>query len=301
MSDTFRDLYKTHVLVSDGAMGTMLQKHGLKAGLCPEEWNLSHPEVIQSIHQQYFASGSDLVETNTFGANRFRLSNHGHGEKVREFNHRAAELACAIRPSGKFVAGSVGPTGEFLEPLGNLKFEQLVNIFQEQVDALCTAGVDLIIVETMSDLQEARAAMLAVKKIAPSLPVAVTMTFEKGPTGFHTMMGNSCGDVIALLTNEGADLIGANCGFGMEEMIGIMTEFKKHSGHPLIAQANAGMPKWDGQKNIYTETPAQRGRAVYKLLELDIKIIGGCCGTTPEHIHAIRTAVDSYQISAQKK
>jgi 5-methyltetrahydrofolate--homocysteine methyltransferase len=301
MTDTFRDLYKTRVMVSDGAMGTMLQKHGLKAGSCPEEWNVIHPDIIQGIHQQYYASGSDLVETNTFGANRYRLSNHGLGEKVREFNLRAAELACAVRPSGKFVAGSVGPTGEFLEPLGNLKMETLVEAFQEQMEALCRGGIDLMIIETMSDLQEALAALRAAKNIAPALPVAVTMTFEKGPTGFRTMMGNTCQDMISILSAEGADLIGANCGFGMEEMVGIMTELRAHTPHPLIAQANAGMPQWDGQKNIYTETPMQRGKSVYKLLRLDVKIVGGCCGTTPEHIKAIRESVDAYFLPAQKQ
>jgi 5-methyltetrahydrofolate--homocysteine methyltransferase len=177
----------------------------------------------------------------------------------------------------------------------------MVDAFQEQIDALCTGGVDLIIVETMSDLQEALAALKAVKKIAPTLPVAVTMTFELGPTGFRTMMGNTCQDMITALTAEGADLIGANCGFGMEEMVGIMTELRAHTVHPLIAQANAGMPQWDGQKNIYTETPLQRGKLVHKLLDLDVRIIGGCCGTTPDHIRAIRETVDTYGLPDQKK
>jgi 5-methyltetrahydrofolate--homocysteine methyltransferase len=295
MSGIFLDLLKTRTLVSDGAMGTMLQKYGLVAGECPEEWNLSHPDVIQSIHQQYFTAGADLVETNTFGGNRFRLGFHGHADKVNEWNLRAAELACSVRPSEKFVAGSVGPTGEMLEPSGTATFKQLVDAFQEQIAALQAGGVDLFIIETMADLHEAQAALLAAKTIAPAIPVAVTMTFEKGSAGFRTLMGNSPADMIASLTAEGADLIGANCGFGMEEMIGIMTEFRSLCTVPLLAQANAGLPKWDGQKNIYTETPAQRGQAVLKLLVLNVNIIGGCCGTTPEHIQAIRRAVDSYQ------
>jgi 5-methyltetrahydrofolate--homocysteine methyltransferase len=294
MNGIFIDQLKNRTLVSDGAMGTMLQKYGLLSGSCPEEWNLSHPDIIRSIHQQYFSAGADLVETNTFGGNRFRLGFHGHAGKVGEFNRQAAELACSVRPAGKFVAGSVGPTGELLEPLGTINFKQLVDIFQEQISALQAGGVDLIIIETMADLQEAQAALHAVKNIAPALPVAVTMTFEKSATGFRTMMGATPAHMISALTAEGADLIGANCGLGMEEMIGIMAEFRSLCRVPLIAQANAGLPKWDGQKNVYDETPAQRGRSALKLLELNINIIGGCCGTTPEHIQAVRKTVDSW-------
>ena len=151
----------------------------------------------------------------------------------------------------------------------------------------------MIIIETMADLQEAQAALTAAKNIAPALPVAVTMTFEKSAADFRTMMGTAPANMISVLTAEGADLIGANCGLGMDEMIGIMTEFRSLCTVPLIAQANAGLPKWDGQKNVYDETPAQRGRSVLKLLDLNINVIGGCCGTTPEHIQAIRQAVDS--------
>jgi 5-methyltetrahydrofolate--homocysteine methyltransferase len=270
MSLTFLDEIKIRTLVADGAMGTMLQKNGLTVGGCPEEWNISHPDIVQNIHRQYFAAGADLVETNTFGGNRYRLG----------------------------VAGSVGPTGEFLEPIGTVTFDNLVEIFQEQIAALAGGGVDLIIVETMTDLQEARAALVAAKKVNSALPVAVTMTFEKGPAGYKTMMGISPGNLITLLINEGADMLGANCGFGMEEMIEIMTEFRNLSAHPMLAQANAGLPQWDGHKNIYSETPLQRGQAVPKLLKLNINVIGGCCGTTPEHIQAIRRAVDTY---SQKK
>ncbi len=303
MSGTFIERLHTSTLVADGAMGTMLQKYGLLAGSCPEEWNLRHPDIVQNIHQQYFDAGADLVETNTFGANRFRLGIHGYADKVKELNRRAAELACAVRPVGKFVAGSVGPTGEFLEPLGTLTLEQLVDAFQEQMAALQAGGVDLIIVETLGDLQEARAALQAARNINPVLPIAVTMTFEKGlNTGFRTMMGASPLDMVSALSEAGIDLIGANCGLGMEEMIGLMTEFRNHSPAALIAQANAGLPKWDGQKNVYSETPEHRGQATLKLLDLNVNIIGGCCGTTPEHIRAIRQAVDSYSsLQSSKK
>jgi 5-methyltetrahydrofolate--homocysteine methyltransferase len=301
MSGKFIELLNTSTLVADGAMGTMLQKYGLLAGSCPEEYNLRHPDIVQNIHQQYFAAGADLVETNTFGANRFRLSFHGYGEQVKELNRRAAELACAVRPAGKFVAGSVGPTGELLEPLGSLTFTQLVDAFYEQMAALQAGGVDLIIIETLADLQEARAALQAAKNLTPVLPVAVTMTFDRGAAGFKTMMGISPLDLISALAEAGADLIGANCGLGMEEMIDLMTEIRGRYSAALIAQANAGLPRWDGQKNIYSETPAQRGQATTKLLELKVNIIGGCCGTTPDHIHAIREAVDAYAAAVHGK
>ena len=303
MAGKFIELLKSSTLVADGAMGTMLQKYGLLAGSCPEEYNLRHPDIVQSIHQQYFTAGADLVETNTFGANRFRLSFHGYGDQVKELNRRAAELACTVRPAGKFVAGSVGPTGELLEPLGMLTFNQLVDAFYEQMTALQAGGVDLIIIETLADLQEARAALQAAKNLTPVLPVAVTMTFDRGVTGFKTMMGISPPAMISTLVEAGADIIGANCGLGMDEMIDLMTEIRSQYSAALIAQANAGLPRWDGQKNVYSETPAQRGRATAKLLELKVNIIGGCCGTTPDHIRTIRQAVDAYSpaVSGKKK
>jgi 5-methyltetrahydrofolate--homocysteine methyltransferase len=273
----------------------MLQKYGLVAGSCSEEWNLLHPETVQNIHRQYFAAGADLVETNTFGANRFRLDFHGYGQRVKEINRLAAELACAVRPAGKFVAGSVGPTGEMLEPLGTLNFTQLVDTFHDQMSALQAGGVDLLIIETLGDLQEARAALQAARNLSPVLPVAVTMTFESSAAGFRTMMGNSPLDMISTLVQAGADVIGANCGLGMSEMISLIKEFRNHYPGVLLAQANAGLPRWDGQKNVYDETPEQRGQATVKLLDLKVNIIGGCCGTTPEHIRAIRQAVDSYK------
>jgi 5-methyltetrahydrofolate--homocysteine methyltransferase len=294
MAGRFIELLHTSTLVADGAMGTMLQKYGLLAGDCPEEWNLLHPEIVQSIHQQYFDAGADLVETNTFGANRFRLGIHGYGNRVKELNRRAAELACAVRPAGKFIAGSVGPTGELLEPLGTLTFIQLVDAFYEQMSALQAGGVDLIIIETLADLQEAGAALQAVKSLTPVLPVAVTMTFDRGTTGFKTMMGTSPLQMVSALAEAGVDLIGANCGLGLEEMIDLMTEIRGHYSAALIAQANAGLPRWDGQKNIYSETPAQRGQGALKLLKLKVNVIGGCCGTTPEHIRAIRQVVDAH-------
>jgi len=282
------------VLVADGAMGTMLQKRGLPIGHCPEAWNLSRPDDVAAIHEAYFKAGSDLVETNTFGGNKFRLAHHGLTENVREINQKAAEIARAVCPQGKYVAGSVGPTGEFMEPIGSLTFDALVDVFHEQIEALCKGGVDLIIVETMMDVQEAAAGITAAKKVASSLPVFASMTFERVGDGYKTMMGCDILTMMDKLIPVGADVIGANCGKGMYDMLEIISELRKLTPHPLLAQSNAGIPEWDGEKNIYRETPQQRAISVQKLLQFDINVVGGCCGTTPEHIKTTRDVVDHY-------
>ena len=294
MNNTILELIKNSVLLSDGAMGTMLQQNGLPSGHCPEEWNVSHSDIISKIHRAYYNAGADLVETNTFGGNRYRLDFQGFSDMVYEFNYQGARIARETCPKQKFVAGSVGPTGEFLEPVGNRTFEEMTDVFKEQIEALLSGGIDLVIVETMSDLQEARAAISAAKSLKKDLPVISTMTFEKTTNGFHTMMGVTVKQMITELPAAGADLIGANCGLGMEEMHDVVAEIRAETKFPLLSQANAGTPVWDGSKNVYSETPAQRAAAVKKLLTLQPQIIGGCCGTTPEHIAAIREIIDNY-------
>jgi len=294
MSNRFLDLLKDTVLVSDGAMGTMLQKNNLPTGHCPEEWNISNPNVVAGIHEEYYKAGADIVETNTFGGNRFRLGFHGFGDKVYEINKTAASLVRSVCPSGKFVAGSVGPSGEFLEPVGTCSFEELSEAFLEQIQALIDGGVDIIIVETMADVHESPAAIQAAKSIDKNIPVIATMTFEKTPGGIYTIMGVNVNAMIESLPGFGADVIGANCGMGMDEMMEVIKEIREYSDIPVLSQANAGSPVWDGTKNIYSESPEQRAEAVFDLLKLRPNIIGGCCGTTPEHIRAIREVVDKH-------
>ena len=296
MRSDFLELLKSKVLVCDGAMGTLLQARGLPVGACPETWNTERPDVIREIHKQYFDAGADIVETNTFGGNRYRLAFHGFGERVAEYNHAAAKLAAEVRPAGKFVAGSVGPTGEYLEPMGTASYQDFVEAFVIQIGALKEGGADLILIETMSDLQEALAAVEAAGKTAPELPVIASMTFEKGAQGFRTMMGLRSSEMISALPAKGADIIGVNCGLGMDQMIELVREIRNQTDLPLLSQANAGLPVWKEGRHSYDETPEERGVAVRQLLGIGVSIVGGCCGTTPDHIRRIRQEVDRFLI-----
>jgi 5-methyltetrahydrofolate--homocysteine methyltransferase len=277
--NTFRKALNNSVLVSDGAMGTMLQQKGLAAGECAEEWNITRADIVRAIHSDYFNAGADIVETNTFGGNRARLSLHGLSDKVTELNREAVNLAQSVCPPHKFVAGTA-------------TYESLFDIFSEQVSALISAGADLIIIETMTDVTEVRAAANAVREIDSDIPLILSMTFEKSQGGFHTMMGTTPAQAVQELDQLKPDVIGSNCGEGAPEMIELMRVFRTLTSLPLLAQANAGNPELRGNEYFYNETPAERGEYAEHLLSLGVKIIGGCCGTTPEHIRAIRTAVD---------
>jgi 5-methyltetrahydrofolate--homocysteine methyltransferase len=294
MASNFKTLLEKKVLVGDGAMGTMLQAAGLTAGHCPEEWNVSHPDIIANIQKEYIDAGSDIIETNTFGGNKYRLSFHGHSDAVSSFNIKAAEIARSVCPKGKFVGGSVGPTGEFLEPMGELTREELTDAFKEQIDALLAGGVDIIVVETMSDIGEACAAIDAARSLTTEIPVLATMTFENHATGYRTMMGVRPSQMVQPLIDAGANVIGANCGTGMEDMIKIVKEFRGVTQFPLLVQANAGLPEQQGDQIHYKESPSDRGQSVKDLLNLQVQIVGGCCGTTPEHMKATRQAVDEF-------
>jgi 5-methyltetrahydrofolate--homocysteine methyltransferase len=286
---------KDRPLVCDGAMGTMLIEQGFDIGDCPEEWNRSHSHIIRDIHSNYFDAGADIVETNSFGGNRFRLERHGYASDVSGFNLLAARNARAVRPTGKFIAGSVGPSGEFVQPLGIRTIGELGQAFYEQITALVEGGVDLIIVETMMDINEACAAIAAARAVHPEIPVFATLTFERTAAGIFTMMGISPAEAVEKLSACGADAIGANCGRGMEDMIEIMHQMRPLTELPLIAQANAGLPEIRDGRNVYSETAHERGDAARILLDLGVNIIGGCCGTRPEHIRAIRNAVDAFR------
>jgi 5-methyltetrahydrofolate--homocysteine methyltransferase len=289
---SFLDLISSNrILLSDGAMGTELQKRGLPAGACPEEFNVSYADVVRSIHLAYFEAGSDIVETNSFGANRSRLAMHGYEHRVRELGLAAAQRAREASPSGKCVAGSIGPTGDLLEPYGTRSAAEAFNIFSELALALAEGGVDVFIVETMMAIEEAEAAVRAAKSAA-NLPVIATMTFEKSQTGMRTMWGVDIRTAVHRLTDAGADVVGANCGRGFEEMIEIITEMRPLTTLPIIAQANAGMPEIVNGSSVYYQTPDLVLPLAEKLLDSGVNIIGGCCGTSPAHIKAMRMLVD---------
>lgn len=285
------DRLRTEVLVSDGAMGTELQKRGLPPGACPEEFNISHPEIVEGIHRDYIAAGSDIITTNSFGGNRFRLKEYGFEGRGREFCKRAAELARGVCPPGCYVAGSIGPTGEILEPLGTGVKSLVQDAFREQAEALAEGSVEMIIVETVMAIEEAELAVLAAKE-ATGLLVAATMSFEVSPRGIRTMWGVDIPTAVQRLTEAGADIVGSNCGRGFDDMVQIVQEMRLLTGKPILAQPNAGLPQWVDGKALYPESPEMIRPKVENLLSLGVNIIGGCCGTTPEHIRITRQSVN---------
>jgi 5-methyltetrahydrofolate--homocysteine methyltransferase len=279
-------------LVSDGAMGTELQQRGLPAGHCPEEFNVSHPEVVLSIYRDYYEAGADIVTTNTFGGTAARLKAHGCEGRVAELSRKSAELLQSVRPAGKFAAACIGPTGEMLEPAGMAKAEDLYAMYAEQARALAEGGVDLFFIETMMAVDEAEIAVRALKR-ETGLPVSATMSFQKGKGGYRTMWGNTIAGSVERLSQAGADIVGANCGLGFEQMVEIVQQMRCLTGKPILAQANAGLPEWVDGQPVYRETPEEIVPFVEQLLQSGANIIGGCCGTNPEHIRAIRRIVDT--------
>ncbi len=269
-------------VLGDGAMGTMLQMHGLTSGECPETWNLDKPEAVAATHKAYAGAGCDFVTTNTFGANPIKLSRHGLDSRIEEIIARGVELARGAA-QGCLVAGSVGPTGGLLEPYGELPPSEVEAAFETTARLLEKAGVDFFIVETMIDLNEALLAARAVRK-ATDKPLVATMAFTKGARGIRTVMGASPQEAAAGLEEAGANVIGTNCCSGMEEAAEIMKEIVAATGLPTIAQPNAGLPIPEGDKVIYPESPEAMADGLPKLLDIGVRIVGGCCGTTPEHL-----------------
>jgi 5-methyltetrahydrofolate--homocysteine methyltransferase len=286
--DRLRDaLDRRKVILGDGAMGTMLHRAGLTDG-APERWNVERPDVVSSIYRAYVDAGSDFISTNTFGGTRNRLQLDGLADRVAELNEAGARLAREAA-GDRLVAGSVGPTGELMEPLGLLTPEGARQSFAEQARALKAGGVDFALVETMSALEEAQAAVDGVREAG--LPVVVTMSFD---TNFHTMMGIKPAKAVATLSGWGVAAIGANCGNGPAEIERIMTEMSqaKPEGVVLMAKSNAGMPRWKDDRITYGGTPEVMAEYARAMVALGVRMIGGCCGSTPEHVAAMRAALD---------
>jgi 5-methyltetrahydrofolate--homocysteine methyltransferase len=275
----------------DGGMGTLLQDRGLDDGGAGELWNVERPELVREAHASYAAAGAHILTTNTFGGSRPRLAMHGLEDRVHELNAAAASIARAVADDcGALVAGDLGPTGELLEPLGTMSPAQAEEIFAEQLAGLREGGIDLVLVETMSDLGEAEAAIRAARSVVPDVPVAATMSFD---TNLRTMMGVRPGEAAVALAAAGADAVGANCGRGPEEMEAIAEQLAeaRPDGVLLIAQSNAGLPQVVGDHFEYDRSPADLAEHARLLRKLGIDLVGGCCGSTPEHIAAMRDAL----------
>ena len=278
------------LMISDGATGTFLQQHGLEPGGCPEEFNASHPEVVREMARQYFAAGSDMVLTNSFGGSVFMQKKYGYGERVPEFNRLAAEHARSQAPEGRYVIGSIGPTGEFLEPLGPVSEGEMYDAFVEQAKALESGGADGVVVETMTAVEEAALAVRAARENT-GLVVMATMVFDKGPRGFFTMMGVTPERAVHAMQDAGAHVVGSNCGNGIDNMVEIAGRMRAETDGLLLIHSNAGIPAMRNGQIIYPETPEYMAERFKALADMGVNIIGGCCGTGPEHIRALAAAV----------
>lgn len=291
MPETLRQrLSGEGVLVADGATGTMLQAAGLTEGTASESWNLTHPEKILDLHRAYLEAGSQIILTNSFGGSRFRLGKRGLEDKVREVNRAAAALAKEAAGQSAFVAGSMGPTGELMKPLGTLSYAVAVDAFTEQAGALAESGADAILVETMSDLNEAKAAIEGAKR-ATDLPILCTLSFD---TQRHTMMGVSPRQAIKELWPLGMLAIGGNCGKTLDDMEEVLRQMRAAVPEAtLMAKPNAGLPRMVDRQAVYDVTPQVMAEYALRYAELGAKIVGGCCGSTPAHIKAMATALGS--------
>ena len=291
MNKISQEILSGNILVSDGAWGTFLQQKGLLPGECPESWNTLHPEKVLEIAQSYIDAGSDMIETNSFGGNRIKLSYFGKEDQVYELNKAAAEISRKAAGPNKHVLGSIGPTGKFLIT-GDVTEEELFEVFKEQAIALEAGGADALIIETMTDIDEAKIAIRACKENT-SCEVICTMTFDKTDEAvFYTMMGVTPADMTTELVDAGVDIIGANCGNGMENMVGITKEIRAANAEiPILIHANAGAPVFQNNKTLFLETPDITAGFVNPLIDAGANIIGGCCGTTPAHIKSIAQMV----------
>ncbi|MDQ3248337.1 MAG: homocysteine S-methyltransferase family protein [Chloroflexota bacterium] len=284
-------LQQGRIILGDGAMGTMLQDAGLTDGGAPELWNVTHPDRVRAVYQGYVDAGSNLIETNTFGGTSARLKMHNLQESVIELNRAGAQLACEVaHPVGALVAGSIGPSGELIEPVGPLTMAAAEAMFAEQAIGLLQGGVDCVVIETMSHLNEVEAAVNGVRRVAPELLIITSLSFD---TNCHTMMGVSPRQAVETLAGWGVQVIGANCGTGTDEMEVIATQMAQYrpEGVYLMVQSNSGLPKYANGKIHYEGTPELMAEYALKMRNLGINIIGACCGSSPAHIAAMRAAL----------
>jgi len=280
------------VVVADGATGTMLRAHGLKADECPELVTLEHPDWLEEIASAYLEAGAEIIQTNTFGASPPRLTGYRLDHLTEELNRTAVEIARRVAGSRAYVAASCGPTGLALDRCAAAPATEIGAAFERQLKAILTAGVDLILFETMSDLTEATVAIETARSLAPDMPIIVSMTFESLVDGYKTFRGVSVAPACRRLTESGANAMGSNCGEGSASMVEIARIFRANSELPLIMQPNAGLPLAVDGRLTYPETPELMAKNMKAMLDIGVQIIGGCCGTTPDHIRALRRLTD---------
>jgi homocysteine S-methyltransferase len=297
-----QEIFGERIVLFDGAMGTMLYARGVFINRCYDELNLSQPELVRSIHEEYLQAGAEIVESNTFGANSFRLLRHGLQDKVFEINQAGARLArqavaqLADKQAGDaWVAGSIGPLGVLLEPLGKTSLDEARAAFKEQIEGLVAGGVDLLVIETISALNEAEQAMLAAKEAAPGIPVLAVVTVDDDA---NCLDGATSETAAAKLTAWGADAVGVNCSAGPATVLTAIERMAAATSLPLVVMPNAGMPRAIEGRNIYLCSPEYMANFSKKFLKTGVQFLGGCCGTTPNHIRAMKSAMRAVQ--AQK-
>jgi len=278
------------VFILDGAMGTQLFARGVEPGRCNDWLNVEQPHIVLDVHRAYLDAGVDAIITNTFGANRYALGRHGFADKAFEINEAGAQVARKAAGEGRYVLGDIGPTGDFLEPLGMLKPEQVREAFVEQVKGLVEGGVDGLIIETMTAMEEMEVAIAAAKSAGNGLPVLASMSFDKGGAGFRTMMGVDAATAVAKMIALRVDAVGFNCGTAtLDEYVELAKLYVTAAKGKvqIFAEPNAGKPELVDGQAVYKVTPDEFAAACRKIHDAGIHILGGCCGSTPDHIHAV--------------
>ena len=295
MKNRLTEIFGTRTVLCDGAMGTSLYARGVFINRCYDELNLSQPELVRTVHEEYLQAGAEIIETNTFGANALRLQRYGLADKVIEINRAGVEIARkavnqrADKQSGKvWIAGAVGPLGARLEPLGKIGLDEAQAAFAEQIRGLADGGVDLLLIETVSALNEAEQAILAAKSTAPSLPILVMVTVDEDA---NCLDGSSPETAAARLTEWGADAIGCNCSVGPATVLTAIERMAAVTDLPLVAMPNAGMPRAVEGRNIYLCSPEYMASFARKLVKAGVQFVGGCCGTTPSHIRSMKSSL----------
>lgn len=294
----FQALLKENPILLDGATGSNLQQKGMPTGICPEKWILENREILIRLQQDFVDAGSNIVYAPTFTANRIKLAEYGLEEQIRQINYDLVALSKEAVGDRALVAGDITMTSAQLAPMGTLDFEELINVYKEQITYLTQAGVDLLVVETMMSLQETRAALIAAKEVC-DLPVMATMTFESDG---RTLYGTDAVTAAVTLESLGADAVGTNCSTGPDKMADIIRRMAEVTSIPIIAKPNAGLPSLDRNKNtVYDMEPAAFGESMKELVEAGASIVGGCCGTTPAHIRALKEAVGVMHLTPRHK
>jgi 5-methyltetrahydrofolate--homocysteine methyltransferase len=293
MAQSILDLLKEKKLLLDGGFGTELIKNGFPPGFCPESWNEGKPDIVKKIHKSYYDAGSDAVLTNSFGGTTIKLQSYNLEKRCYDLNRIAATIANEVKPEGRFLGGSMGPTGKFLKPNGEYSEEEFEDAYFEQARGLTDGGVDFLLIETQYDLNEALCALRGARKTS-DVPIFLTMTFNHLPRGFFTLMGNTADQFLEAMEREGVSVVGSNCTLNSEEMVEMVKIMREKTSLPIIAQANAGKPSLSEEGEVsYSQGMDDYLRFIPQIITNGADIIGGCCGTDPDYIARMSEIVKS--------